>query len=43
MGGPSPRHTAEFKRKAVELYRKSETTYAEVVRRPGCDAGSLSD
>ncbi|EJU32203.1 transposase domain protein [Slackia sp. CM382] len=30
MGNPSPRYTAEFKQKAVELYRKSGTTYAEV-------------
>ena len=43
MGAPSPRHTAEFKQKAVELYKKSGTTYAEVTRGPGCDAGSLSD
>ena len=32
MGNPSPRRTAELKQKAVELYRKSGTTYAEVVR-----------
>lgn len=38
-----PRRTAEFKQKAVELYRKSGTTYAEVARGLGCDAGSLSD
>ena len=43
MGTPSPRYTAEFKQKAVELYRKSGATYAEVVRGLGCDAGSLSD
>ena len=43
MGRPSPRHTAEFKQRAVELYRKSGTTYAEVARGLGCDAGSLSD
>lgn len=43
MGNPSPRYTAEFKQKAVELYRKSGTTYAEVARGLGCDAGSLSD
>lgn len=42
MGAPSPKHTAEFKQKAVELYKKSGTTYAEVARGPGCDAGSLS-
>ena len=43
MGAPSPRYTAEFKQKAVELYKKSGTAYAEVARGPGCDAGSLSD
>lgn len=43
MGNPSPRYTAEFKQEAVEPYGKSGTTYAEVAREPGCDAGSLSD
>ena len=43
MGTPSPRCTVELKRKAVELYGKSGTTCAEVVRGLGCDAGSLSD
>lgn len=43
MGAPSPRYTAEFKQKAVELYKKSGTAYAEVARGLGCDAGSLSD
>lgn len=43
MGAPSPRYTAEFKQKAVELYRKSGATYAEVARGLGCDPGSLSD
>ena len=43
MGDPSPRRTAEFKQKAVELYKRSGTTYAEVARGLGCDAGSLSD
>lgn len=45
MGGyPSPRYTAEFKAKAVELYRAAgpEATYAGVARSLGCDAGSLS-
>ena len=41
--GPSPRYTAEFKQKAVELYKKSGTTYAEVARGLGCDARGLSD
>ena len=40
---PSPKYTAEFKQKVVELYRKSSTTYAEVARRLGCDPSSLSD
>ena len=43
MGTPSPKYTAEFKQKAVELYKKSGTTYAGVARGLGCDAGSLSD
>lgn len=43
MGAPSPRYTAEFKQEAVELYKKSGTTYAEVARGLGRDAGSLSD
>ena len=43
MGAPSPKYTAEFKQKAVELYRKSGTTYAEVARGLGCDPGSLAD
>lgn len=43
MGNPSPKYTAEFKQEAVELYRKSGTTYAEMARGPGCDAGSLAD
>jgi len=43
MGNPSPGHTAEFKQKAVEPCRKSDTTYAEVARGLGCDAGSLAD
>ena len=37
MGAPSPKYTAELKRKAVELYKKSGTTYAEVARGLGCD------
>lgn len=43
MGAPSPRYTAEFKQKAVELYKKSGTTYAEVARGLDCDARGLSD
>lgn len=40
MGAPSPRCTAEFKQEAVELYGNSGTTYAEVARGLGCDAGA---
>ena len=43
MGNPSPGYTAEFKQKAVELYGRSGTTYAEAARGLGCDAGSLAD
>lgn len=43
MGAASPRYAAESKQEAAELYRKSGTTYAEVARGPGRDAGSLSD
>lgn len=43
MGNPSPRYTAEFKQKAVELHKKSGTTYTEVARGLSCDAGSLSN
>lgn len=32
MGHPSPKYTAEFKQRAVELYRER-----------ACDAGSISD
>lgn len=44
MGNPSPRYTAEFKQRAVELYRAAgpDATYASVARELGCDAGSLS-
>ena len=43
MGALSPKYTAKFKQKAVELHRKSGTTYAEVACGLGCDPGSLSD
>ena len=43
MGTPSPKYTAESKQRAVELYRKSGTTYAEVAPGLECDPGSLSD
>ena len=43
MEAPSPRYTAEFKQEAVELYKKSGTTCAEVARGLGRNAGGLSD
>lgn len=43
IGNSSPRYTAEFKQKAMELYAKSGTMYAKVARGLGCDAGSLAD
>lgn len=43
MGRPSPKYTAEFKQRAVQLYRERGTTYAEVSRELGCDAGTLAD
>lgn len=40
----SKRYTPEFKQRAVELYMAAgpDTTYAEIARGLGCDAGSLS-
>lgn len=43
MGHPSPKYTAEFEQRAVELYRERGCTYAELARERGCDAGSISD
>lgn len=43
MGRPSPKYTAEFKRRAAGLYRERGCTYAELAREPGCDAGGISD
>lgn len=43
MGHPSPKYTAEFKQRAVELYRERGCTYAELARELGCDAGGISD
>ena len=45
MGNPSPRYTAEFKQRAVELYLAAgpEATYAEIARELGCDPGSLAN
>ncbi len=44
MANASPKYTAEFKAKAVELYRSAgpDATYASVARGLGCDPGSLS-
>lgn len=38
----TPKHAPGFKQQAVELYRKSGTTYAEAARGLGVDSGSLS-
>lgn len=43
MGHPSPKYTAELKRRAVGLYRERGCTYAELARELGCDAGGISD
>ncbi len=44
MANASPGYTAEFKARAVEPYKAAgpDTTYAEIARELGCDAGSLS-
>ena len=43
MGKPCPKHTAEFKRRAVQPYNERGTTYAEVAREIGVDPSSLAD
>lgn len=43
MGHPSPKYTAEFKQRAVQLYRERGTTCAEVARELGVDPSSLAD
>lgn len=43
MGHPSPKCTAEFKRRAAGLYRERGCAYAELAREPGCGAGGMSD
>ena len=43
MGHPSPKYTAEFKRRAAGLYRERGCAYAGLAREPGCDAGGISD
>lgn len=44
MANASPRRTAEFKARAVELYKAAgpDTTYAQIARELGIDAGTLS-
>ena len=43
MGHASPKYTAEFKQRAVQLYRERGGTYAEIGRELGVDPGSVSD
>ncbi len=43
MGKPCPKYTAEFKRRAVQLYNERGATYAEVAREIGVDPSSLAD
>lgn len=43
MGRPSPEYTAEFRQRAVGLYRERGCTYAGLAREPGRDAGGISD
>lgn len=43
MGHASPKYTAEFKQRAVRLYRERGGAYAEIGRELGVDPGSVSD
>lgn len=43
MGKPCPKHAAESKRRAVQLYNERGTAYAEVAREIGVDPSSLAD
>lgn len=43
MGKPCPKHTAEFKRRAVQPCNERGTTCAEVAREAGVDPSSLAD
>lgn len=43
MGKPCPKHTAEFKRRAVRLHNERGTTHAEVAREIGVDPSSPAD
>lgn len=38
-----PKRTAEFKKRAAGLYHARGGTCAEIARKLGCDAGSVSD
>lgn len=41
MGSSGKRYTPEFKQKAVELYRSSESTYVDVAKDLGIDKSTL--
>ena len=41
MGHASPKYTAEFKQRAVQLYRERGGTYAEIGRELGVDCVSM--
>lgn len=43
MGKPCPKHTAEFKWRAVQLHNERGTTCAEVAREAGVDPSGLAD
>lgn len=43
MGKPSPKYTAEFKQRAVELYRSTDgATFASIGREIGVDPSSVA-
>lgn len=43
MGKPCPKHTAEFKQRAVQPCRERGGAYAGIGRELGVDPGSVSD
>lgn len=43
MGKPCPKHTAEFKRRAVQPCNERGTACAEVAREAGVDPSGLAD
>ena len=43
MGHASPKYTAEFKQRAVQLYRERGGAYAEIGTGARVDPGSVSD